>query len=139
MIDDATVGKSTEIDVGYTFDNMERWVPTADNRGIKIEDTNTVIRRGKPDVNKHLVQSIAKIEAMVAQDTNFGGKIKDFYRAVTDAHYCVRILGSDMPAGYTSQTNALKQYRDQFNAYRDSVVKLQKGQTQFAQKLMGLK
>ena len=44
-----------------------------------------------------------------------------------------------MPAGYESQTNALKQYRDAFNAYRDSVVKLQKGQAQFAQKLMGLK
>ena len=139
MVDDATVGKSTEIDVGYTFDNMERWTPYADTRGIKIEDTNTVIRRGTPNVNTHLVQSMAKIEAMEKQNTLFTTKIKDYYRCITDAHYLVRFLGSDLPAGYEAQTNALKQHKDAFNAYRNSVVKLQKGQSDFASKLMGLK
>lgn len=139
MVDDATVGKSTEIDVGYSFDNMERWEPYADTRGIKIEDTNTVIRRGRPDVNKHLVQGIAKIQAMEAQNTLYTDKIKEFYRAVTDAHYCVRALGFDMPAGYEAQTGALKTYRDAFNAYRSSVSALQKAQLEFAYKLMGLR
>lgn len=138
LVDDTTVGKSTEIDVGYTFDNMERWTPYADTRGIKIEDTNTVIRRGIPNVNTHLVQSMSKIDAMVAKNDHFGAKIKEYYRCVTDAHYVVRFLGTDMPAGYESQTSALKQHRDAFNAYRNSVLNLQKDQTQFIYKLMGL-
>ena len=139
LVDDATVGKNTEIGVGYTMDNMERWVPYADTRGLQIDNSNTVIRRGKPDVNNHLVQSIAKIQAMEGQNTLYTAKIKEFYRAVTDAHYCVRMLGFDMPAGYEAQTNALKQYRDDFNAYRAAVAEIQKTQSDFASKLMGLK
>ena len=131
LIDNETVGKSTELEVGYTFDNMERWVPAADTRGIKIEDTNTVIRRGTPDINRHLVQSIAKIQAMEGQGTLYTTQIKEFYR--------VRKLGFDMPAGYEAEQNALKQYRDDFNAYRDSIVKLQKNQLEFVYKLLGLK
>jgi hypothetical protein len=138
LVDDATVGKSTEIDVGYTFDNMEFWQPTADNRGIKIEDTQTVIKRGIPNVNTHLVQSIAKIQAIEAQNALYGAKIKEYYRSVTDAHYVVRMLGFDMPTGYEAQTAALKQYRTEFNAYRDSVAALQRDQLAFTYKLMGL-
>jgi hypothetical protein len=139
LVDDATVGKSTEIDVGYTFDIMDRWVPTADNRGVKIEETNKVIRRGTPSVNNQLVASMAKIDAMAAQGDLYGAKIKEFYRSLTDAHYCVRMLGVDMPAGYEAQTAALKQYRTEFNAYRDSVAAHQRNQLEFAYKLMGLK
>ena len=139
LVDDATVGKSTEIDVGYTFDNMDNWVPSADNRGIKIDDSNTVIRRGLPSVNTHLVQSIAKIQGIEAQGALYSSKIKEYYRAVTDAHYVVRMLGTDMPKGYEAQTAALKQYRADFNAYRDSVAALQRNQLEFAYMLMGLK
>lgn len=138
MIDNDTVGKSSELEVGYTYESMNNWEPTADNRGIKIDDTNTVIRRGKPDVNKHLVQAIAKIQDMQQRGTLYTDKIKDFYRSLTDAHYCDRRLGSDMPAGYESQLAALKQFRSDYNAYRDSVVKLQKNQVELTKKLMGL-
>ena len=139
LIDDATVGKSTEIDVGYTFDNMERWEPTADNRGVKIEETDKVIRRGTPNVNNHLVQGMAKIDAMETQGTLYTTKIKEFYRSLTDAYYCVWKLGSDLPAGYNAQTTALKEYRTEFNAYVDSVAALQKNQLEFTYKLLGLK
>ena len=139
LVDDATVGKKTEIEVGYEFDTMEAWEPVADTRGIKIEESNTVIKRGIPNINTHLLQSLTKIESMEAQGVLYGNKIKDFYRAITDAHYVVRQLGSDMPAGYSAQTAAVKTYRNAFNAYRDSVANLQKQQTEFAYQLMGLK
>ena len=139
LIDDATIGKNTEIGVGYTFDNMDRWVPAADTRGIKIDDTNTVVRRGRPDVSNHLVASMSKIQAMNTKGTLYTGQIKEFYRCVTDAHYCVNTLGPDMPSGYDAQTAALKQYRADFNAYRNSVLNLQKAQLEFNYKLMGLR
>ena len=138
LIDDATVGKSTEIGVGYTFDNMDRWVPSADSRGIKIDDSNTIIRRGKPDVRTHLVANISKIQAMEEQDALYGAKIKEFYRSITDAFYCVNRLGPDMPSGYEKEQGAMKQYKAAFDAYRNSIVKLQKSNTDFMYKLMGL-
>ena len=138
LVDDATVGKSTEIEVGYDFDNMELWEPSADNRGVKIEDTNKVIRRGIPNINVHLLQSMAKIDAMANQGTLYSDKIKEYYRCITDAHYVVRMLGVDMPAGYETQIAAVKKYRTEFNAYRDAVAALQKNQLNFAYYLMGL-
>ena len=138
MVDDDTVGKKTEIDVGYTFQNMENWEPTADNRGIKIDDGITVIRRGLPDADVHLVQSIDRIQSMEQKGTLYTTKIKDYYRAITDAYYAVRMIGRDLPSEYRNASNEMTKYRNEFNAYRDSILALQKEQDDLVQKLMGL-
>lgn len=139
MIDDSTIGKKTEPAVGYTMDNMDSWVPYADTRNIKVDEGDTIIRRGKPSVEKHFVQGLAKIAAMEEQGILYTDKITDYYRALTDAYYCVRTLGVDMPAGYEDQIAALKEYREAFAAYRKAVTELQKGQLEFVYKLMSLK
>jgi hypothetical protein len=139
LVDDTTVGKNTEIDVGYTFDNMERWTPYADTRGIKIEDTNTVIRRGIPSIDKHLIQSLLKIAAWEAQDVLYTKEVEDYYRALTDGYYVVRSLGRELPVEYNEQAAVLKEYREAFADYRKAVTNLQKSQLEFAYKLMGLK
>ena len=138
LIDTETIGTSNELEVGYNFVNMRDWTPYEDTRGIKIDDSNTILRRGVPNIEKHLVQSISKIEAMNRQGTLYTTKIKDFYRAITDAHYAVRMIGTDLPAEYNAQAAAVKTYRDGFEAYRTEINKLQKVQVSFVDKLMGL-
>ena len=139
LVDDSTVGKKTEIDVGYTMDNMSTWEPYADTRGIKIEDTDTILRRGVPNVSVHLVQSMLKVADMDEKGTLYTLRIKEYYRALTDAYYAVRVLGSDMPSGYENYIAQLNEYRAEFGEYRDAVIKLQKGQLEFVYKLMSLK
>ena len=139
LIDDSTVGKKTEIDVGYTFENMDKWKPYADTRGIEIDTGDTIIRRGIPNVDKHFVQSLLKIEAMKTQGVLYTENVKEYYRALTDAYYVVRILGSDFPPENADQKPILQAYREAFADYRDAITKLQKGQLEFAYKLMGLK
>ena len=139
LIDDNTVGQSNELEVGYSMTVMGEWEPYADTRGIKIEDTGNIVRRGIPNVDKHLVQSMAKIQAMEGQGLLYTDKVKEYYRALTDAYYVVRMLGVDMPAGHEAEIAALKQYREDFAAYRSAVVDLQKGQLEFVYKLMSLR
>ncbi|MBQ7343465.1 MAG: hypothetical protein IJW53_01730 [Clostridia bacterium] len=139
LVDESTVGKKNEIDVGYTYDNMSTWVPSADTRGLEVDPEDSIIRRGIPDVNKHLVQSIAKIEAMENQGSLYTTKVKDYYRALTDAQYVVKTLGRELPKEYLSYSETLKEYRDAFTAYRKAISDLQKDQLEFAYKLMGLK
>ena len=139
LVDDTTIGKNTEIDLGYSMVNMDRWEPYADTRGIKVEDTGNIVRRGVPNVEKHIVQGMAKIYAMDAAGTLYTVKVKEYYRAITDAYYAVRTLGVDMPAGHEDDVAALKAYREGFAAYRSAIIDLQKGQLDFVYKLMGLK
>ncbi len=139
LVDDTTVGKKTEIDVGYTYDNMSTWVPSADTRGLEVDTEDTIVRRGIPDVNKHIVQSLAKIEAMEKQGSLYTTKVKDYYRALTDGYYAVKTLSRDLPTEYLGQANVLKEYREAFAAYRNAINNLQKDQLEFAYKLMGLK
>jgi len=139
LVDDSTVGKKTEIDVGYTYDNMSTWEPTADTRGLETDIGDTIVRRGIPDVNKHLVQSLAKIEAMEKQGSVYTAKVKDYYRALTDGYYVVKSLGRELPSEYLGQANVLKEYREAFAAYRKAINNLQKDQLEFTYKLMGLK
>ena len=138
LIDTDTVGKKTEIDVGYTYDNMNNWNPSADVRGLKIDTENTIIRRGIPKIDKHFVQSLLKIEEMKARGTLYTSDVEDNYRALTDAYYVVRTLGADMPSEYNEQKTILKEYREAFAAYRKAVSELQKDQLNFNFKLMGL-
>ncbi len=141
LIDDSTVGKKTEIDVGYTFvENMAKdWEPAADTRGLKIDTSDTIIRRGVPDVDKHFVQSLLKIGVMEEQGVHYTEKVEDYYRALTDAYYVVKTLGRDMPSEYNDQKAVLTEYREAFAAYRKAVTNLQKDQLEFVYKLMGLK
>jgi hypothetical protein len=139
LVDDATVGKSDEIDVGYTYDSMNNWVPTADTRGNIVDTEDTIVRRGIPDVNKHIVQSLSKIQGMEKQGTLYSSKIKDFYRALTDGYYATKMLGRELPSQYNEHAAALKEYREAFADYRKAVNNLQKDQQEFAYKLMGLK
>ena len=139
LIDDTTVGKSTEIDVGYTFDSMSNWEPVADTRGNTVDVENSTVKRGIPDINKHIVQSLAKIEAMEKQGTLYSSKIKDYYRALTDGYYATKMLGRELPSQYNPQSALLKEYREAFTAYRKAVTNLQKDQLEFTYKLMGLK
>ena len=139
LIDSETAGKKTEIDVGYTYDNMDNWEPYADTRGLDVDVDESIIRRGVPNIEKHFVQSLVKIDAMKNQGTMYTTKIEDYYRALTDAYYVVRVLSTDMPTHYDSQKAVLKQYREGFAAYRKAVTKLQKDQLEFNYKLMGLK
>jgi hypothetical protein len=139
LVDDSTVGKKNEIDVGYTFDNISNWEPTADTRGLDVDLGDTIVRRGIPDINKHLVQSLAKIEAMSKQDSLYTSKVKDYYRALTDGYYVVKSLGRELPTQYLGQADILKEYREAFAAYRKAINNLQKDQLEFTYKLMGLK
>ena len=137
LIDDDTVGKNTELDVGYSYTQMNMWEPYADERGIEIDDSNTILRRGVPNVNKHIVQSMYLIDAIAKEGTLYTTKVKDYYRAITDAYYAVRTLGVDMPAGYDDQIASLNRYKKEFSAYRDAVIKLQKSQSKLVDDLMG--
>ena len=118
---------------------MDKWKPYADTRGIEIDTGDTIIRRGIPNVDKHFVQSLLKIEAMKTQGVLYTENVKEYYRALTDAYYVVRILGSDFPPENADQKPILQAYREAFADYRDAITKLQKGQLEFAYKLMGLK
>ena len=138
LVDTDTVGKNTEIDVGYSMTTMNGWTPYADTRGIKVEDTGNIVRRGIPNVDKHLVQGIAKIQAIEGQGLLYTDKVKEYYRSLTDAYYAVRTLGVDMPAGHEAEIAALKQYREDFAAYRSAIIDLQKGQLNFVYKLMSM-
>jgi len=140
LIDTDTVGKKTEINVGYTFQKeMQKWEPAADTRGLKIDIGDTVIRRGIPNIDKHLVQSLLKIEAWEAQGVLYTSEIEDYYRALTDGYYVVKSLGRELPSDYSAQAATLKEYREAFAAYRKAVTNLQKDQLEFVYKLMGLK
>ena len=104
----------------------------------RVEDTGNIVRRGIPNVDKHLVQGIAKIQAIEGQGLLYTDKVKEYYRSLTDAYYAVRTLGVDMPAGHEAEIAALKQYREDFAAYRSAIIDLQKGQLNFVYKLMSM-
>ena len=118
---------------------MSDWEPTADTRGLKIDTENTIIRRGIPNIDKHLIQSLLKISAWEAQGVLYTKEVKDYYRALTDGYYVVRSLGRELPSEYNDQAAILKEYREAFADYRKAVTNLQKDQLEFAYKLMGLK
>jgi hypothetical protein len=138
MVDTDTVGKKNEIEVGYTFTSMNTWQPYADTRGLKIDEGDTIVRRGIPNISTHLIQGITKINDMESKGVLYTDKIKEYYRALTDAYYCVRTLGVDMPAGNEEYIAQLNKYKDEFAAYRSAVTDLQKVQADFASMLMGL-
>ncbi len=139
LIDTATMGLSSEIDIGYEFKDMRTWTPTADMRGQEIEEEDDVIqRRGRPDVNMHLALSMAKADMLVSQGTAYTTRVSEFYRALTDAHYVVRILGTDLPRGYETQKAALQTHKAAFAEYRKEVNRLADAQIQFVYKLMGM-
>ena len=138
LIDTETKGTKSEIAVGYEYTSMDNWEPVADPRGLDIDTGDSVVRRGTPNVNTHLVQSISRIKDFEAKGTLFTTRVDQYYRAITDAHYAERMFGEDMPAGFKSEIDALDYYRTAFNEYRAYIAKLQKTQLNFAYKLMGL-
>ena len=136
MVDDTTVGKKTEIGVGYEYQKMTEWVPTADMRGLDTEVGDTVEKRGKPNADTHLVQSINRIKG--TKDTLYTTDLKYYFDDLCNAYYAVYMIGSDMHSSYDSYVADFEKYFADFSAYRNSIIKLQKNQTKFVNKLMTL-
>ena len=140
MVDNTTIGTKSEIDVGYSFMKMsdENWLPTADTRGVEEDVEDTVERRGTPNIKTHLVTTIDNINEMASKGTLYTDKVAIYFRDLTNAYYAVRMIGSDIPSTYKSYVTAANDYRKQFNAYREAIIKLQKVQRNFANILMTL-
>ena len=136
MVDDATVGKKTEIGVGYEYQNMSNWEPTADMRGLEVDEGDTVERRGTPNADTHLVHSLTVIGSI--KDTLYTKDIASYFAYLSDAYYAVNMIGSDMPQVYREYVSEFESYRTEFSAYRNAIIKLQKDQTKFINKLMSL-
>ena len=138
MVDTDTVGTTQEIDVGYKFTNMNEWEPSADTRG-SVSDIVTIERRGTPNINNHLVKGMNLAKAYISGNIAYTSMIHEYYRALTDAYYVVRMLGSDLPSEYKSQKDLLKTYRESFTLYKDQINGLGTANTDLVYKLMGLK
>ena len=139
LVDESTVGKKSEIGVGYEYQNMANWEPTADTRGIKIDEGETVKRRGNASIDLHLVPSVARIESMAAEGTLYTDDIKYFFEDLADAYYAVTMINDDIPAKYNAQVNAVIQYKELYSAYRTAIKNGQKTQKSLVDMLMGLK
>ena len=139
IVDDATVGKKTELEVGYDYQMMTSWVPSADERGVKVDQGETVAKRGTPNIEVHLVQSMERIQDMAKSGTLYTEDVTYYFRNLTDAFYAVNMMGSDMPSEYKSLVNLTNQYKAEYTAYRNAVVELQKDQLKLVQKLMSMK
>ena len=143
MVDDTTVGKKNEIDVGYTFVKMsdERWLPTADTRVGESDDDyveDTVDRRGTPNIRTHLVTPMDNIDAMAEKGTLYTEKLDIYFRDLTNSYYAVRMIGSDIPDTYKSYVTAAANYRRAYTAFREAVASLQKNQRNLVNHLMTL-
>ena len=138
LVDDDTVGKKTEPEVGYTFQRMSEWVPTADMRGMDVEIGETVERRGTASVDVHLVPTIYRIGVLEEDGTMLTNDIKFFFKDLADAYYAVNMLTDDIPRQYASQVNAVQTYRNAYTAYRNAIVNGQKKQLELVSMLMGL-
>jgi len=136
LVEDNTVGQSTEIDVGYEYQNMSNWVPYADERGLEIEE-DTVDRRGTPNADIHLVESLRVIKEDI-KDTLYTDDFDRYFECLADASYAINMIGSDMPDSYKDYVNEYFGYQEAFNAYRNAIVAMRKTQTKFVDKLMGL-
>ena len=138
MIDPETVGTHNEIDIGYKFTNMNEWVPTEDTRG-SFEDIVIVEKRGTPNINTHLVKSMNLADAYLFGGNAYDSMILDYYRALTDAHYLVRMLGRDLPSDYKSYKNLLEDHKEGFALYRETINNIASNNTELVYKLMSLK
>ena len=137
LVDTDTVGKATEIDVGYEYVPMDAWEPGADKRGVEINDKPANMR-GLPNVNTHIVASLNSIDKMIEDGVCYGRKIKDYYRALTDGYYAIKYLGFDLPEKYSEHKIRLNELKAEFDAYTESINGLQKSQSDLILMLMGL-
>ena len=137
LIDDNTVGKTTEPSVGYTFQKMAGWTPTADMRGME-EDVDTVERRPVASVDVHLLPTISRIQVLEEDGTMLTEDIKFFFKDLADAYYAVNMLTDDIPREYAAQVNAVQTYRNAYSAYRKAIMESQKTQQSLVNMLMGL-
>ena len=138
LVDDTTVGKKTEIDVGYTFQNMAGWEPTADMRGLDVDTGETVERRPTASVDVHLLPTISRIQVLEEDGTMLTEDIKFFFKDLADAYYAVNMLTDDIPREYAAQVNAVQTYRNAYAAYRKAITEAQKTQQNLVNMLMGL-
>ena len=138
LVDEETIGKKTEIEVGYDFQLMSTWTPKADERGIKIDNGDTVAKRGNPNIEVHFVQSMDRIKAADKEGVLYTDELKYYFRYLTDAHYVVNMMGSDMPTEYKSDVNLFKTYRQAYTEFRKAVTAIQNDQVLLAQRLMGM-
>ena len=138
MVDTNTINTPDEIDVGYKFTNMTEWEPTADMRGLE-GDVVTIERRGKPNISKHIVTGLNLADSYVKSSNAYGLMIALYYRAVTDAYYAIRMLGSDLPAEYKDHKDVLKVHREEFTLYKNELNAIGSANTELMYQLMGLK
>ena len=153
LIDDATIGTKSELAVGYDFVKMsdQEWIPTADTRGLEVDNGDTVERRGTANVKEHLYGSVMTIKQLADKGTLYTDKVSTYFKALTDAYYAVRMIGSDMPATIEDPADPTKtinvredllsvynSYRKEFAVYREAVTNLQKTQRSLVNYLMTL-
>ena len=153
LVDDATIGTKSEIEVGYSFMKMSdaEWLPVADTRGLNVDNGNTVERRGTPNIKDHLYDSVMTIKQLADKGTLYTDKVEVYYKALSDAYYAVRLIGRDMPETIVDPADPTKTiniktdllsvynaYKKEFTVYRDAVVNLQKTQRNFAISFLGI-
>ena len=138
LVDNNTVETKNEIEIGYEYQDMSTWMPTADTRGIKVDQGATTEKRGNANITVHLVQTMERIGYMEEDGTMFTDDFKDFFRDLSDAFYADRMIGAAMPAEYAAQVNAFRKYRDMYNAYRGALLEVQEEQLGLVHSLMGI-
>ena len=155
LVDDTTIGTKSEIEVGYSFMKMSdaEWLPTEDTRGLMVDNGDTVERRGTPNVKDHLYDGVMTIKQLADKGTLYTDKVDAYFKALCDAYYAVRMIGSDMPDtievlnddGSATTINVREDlltvynsYKKEFAAYRDAVTNLQKTQRNLANTLLGV-
>ena len=138
LIDNDSIGKKTEPSVGYTFQNMSAWEPTADMRGLESDQGDTVERRPTASVDLHLLPTVSRIQVLEEDGTMLTEDIKFFFKDLADAYYAVNMLTDDIPREYASKVNAVQTYRNAYSAYRKAIMESQKTQQSLVNMLMGL-
>ncbi len=137
MVDPSTVGRKDEIELGYEYVNMNEWEPTEDMRGRDV-DEDTVLERGIPNINTHILQGLANLENYVRLGKAYTSALGTYYRFLTDAHYAIRVIGRDMPAEFTSQVNRIKELRAEYGRFVEELSRMQQVQSDMCYKLMGI-
>ncbi len=126
-------------EIGYDYVDMNEWEPTPDTRGDDIVVEDTVSKRGTPNVNEHIVKSMAKAKALMEGNTAFDTRIKEFFRSLSDAQYATKRIGSDLPSAYISQKLLLEEYKVEYDKYLDEIVRQLGTQKNLTYHLLGMK
>ena len=110
------VDREEEVDVGYTWTNMNKWMPSADTRGdVKVEQTTALRAIPKTaDIRSNAVRAQKYVEDGTAFTSSYTG----FYRALTDIGYALNYLDADsIPSAYDEYIQTYNGYVELCTAY----------------------